>query len=157
MNTPYRAFWACEDTFGKTWGLLPRVEHCICTMMIRPALTCGHTVWWLRVRYNVSRRKLSKLQKLACLAITGVMKATPTAATDILGLPPLHVMIEEEAQVGIYRLICIKQWRPKSTNFSNTEKSSGMEHEPILQMGSDRMLPRCAYHMPFMVKFLDKC
>jgi hypothetical protein len=32
-----------------------------------------------------------------------------------------------------------------------------MEHEPILQMGSDRMLPRYAYHKPFTVKFPDKC
>jgi hypothetical protein len=32
-----------------------------------------------------------------------------------------------------------------------------MEHKPILQMGSDRMLPRYAYLTPFTVKFPDKC
>jgi hypothetical protein len=32
-----------------------------------------------------------------------------------------------------------------------------MEHEPILQMRSDRILPRYAYHKPFTVKFPDKC
>jgi hypothetical protein len=31
-----------------------------------------------------------------------------------------------------------------------------MEHEPTLQMGPDRMLPRYAYHKPFTVKFPDK-
>jgi hypothetical protein len=34
------------------------------------------------------------------------MKMTPTAVTEVLlGVPLLHVMIEAEAQVGIYRLV----------------------------------------------------
>jgi len=67
-------------------------------------------VWWHRVK-NLSR---IELQRLACLAITGVMKTTPTAATEVLqGLPLLHVMIEAEALAGIYRLMCNKQWKPK--------------------------------------------
>jgi hypothetical protein len=32
-----------------------------------------------------------------------------------------------------------------------------MEHKPILQMGTDRMILRYAYHRPFMVKFPEKC
>jgi hypothetical protein len=86
------------------------------------------------------------------------MKMTPTAAMEVLlGLPPLHVMIEAEAQAGIYRLMCNQQWKPKSTDFGHTKKSRDMEHEPILQMGSDMMLVRYAYHKPFTVKFPDKC
>jgi ribonuclease HI len=86
------------------------------------------------------------------------MMMTPTAAMKVLlGLPPLHVMIEAEAQAGIYRLMCTQQWRPKSTSFGYTKKSWDMEHEPILQMGSHRMRPRYAYHKPFTVKFPDKC
>jgi len=45
----------------------------------------------------------SKLQKLACLTIPGVMKKTPTAAMEVLlGLLPLHVITEVEAQAAIY-------------------------------------------------------
>jgi hypothetical protein len=56
------------------------------------------------------------------------MKTTPTAAMEVLlVLPPLHVMIEAEAQAGIYRL-CNQQWQPKSTNFGHTKKSQDMEH-----------------------------
>jgi hypothetical protein len=45
----------------------------------------------------------SKLWKLACLPITGAMKANPSRAMEVLlRLPPLHVMIEAEAQAGIY-------------------------------------------------------
>jgi len=44
------------------------------------------------------------------------MKKTPTAALEVLlGLFPLHVMLEE-AMVGMYRLMCTKQWKSKSTN-----------------------------------------
>jgi hypothetical protein len=41
---------------------------------------------------------LLKLHRLACLAIMGATKTTPTAAMEVLlGLPPLHVAIEAEA------------------------------------------------------------
>jgi hypothetical protein len=33
----------------------------------------------------------------------------------------------------------------------------GFEEQLILQMGSDRMLLRYAYHKPFTIKFPDKC
>jgi len=58
-----------------------------------PILTYSSMVWWPRVK-NVSRIEISKIQRLACLAITGAMKKTLTAAIEVLlGLPPLHVMI----------------------------------------------------------------
>jgi hypothetical protein len=82
----------------------------IYSMVIRPILTYSSTVWWPRVRCNVNRTELSKLQRLVCLAITGAMKTTPTAAMEVLlGLPPLYMMIEAEAQAGIYRLMCTQQ------------------------------------------------
>ena len=75
-------------------------------MVIRPVLTNSSMVWWSRVRYNVSRRELSKLQTLAHLAITGAMKRTPTVAMEVLlGHPPLHAMIQAKAQAGIYKLM----------------------------------------------------
>ena len=51
-------------------------------------------VWWQRVKYNVSKTELGQLQRLAHLAITGVMMTTPIAVKKtFLGLPPLHVKI----------------------------------------------------------------
>jgi hypothetical protein len=107
MNMADRAFWTHKGTFGKTWGLKPRVMNWIYTMVIRPILTYGSTIWWLRVRYKVSRAELSTLQRLACLAVTGAMKMTPAAVMVVLlGRPPLHVIIQEQALAGIYRLMC---------------------------------------------------
>jgi len=56
--------------------------------------------------------ELSVLQELAYLAVTGVMKMTPTAAMEfLLGLPFLHVMTEAEIQARICKLICNQQWK----------------------------------------------
>jgi hypothetical protein len=86
-------------------------------MVNRPVLTYSSIVWWPRVRYNVSRTKLSKLLTLSCLAKIGAMKTTPIGALEVLlRLLPLHIMSETEAQTGIYILICNQLWRHKSTN-----------------------------------------
>jgi len=81
-------------------------------MVSRPVLAYSSTAWRQRVRYNVSRMELSKLQRLACMTITGAMRIAPAAAiTVLLGLPPLHEMTELETQAGIYRLMCSQQWK----------------------------------------------
>jgi len=96
-------------------------------MVITHVLAYNLTIWWLRIRNNVRRTEFSKLQRLPCLDKTGVMEITPAAAMEVLlELLPLHVMTEAEAQVGIYRLMCTQQWRPKSTNFGHTKKSWDM-------------------------------
>jgi hypothetical protein len=101
--------------------------------------------------------EFNKLQRLACLAITGTMKTTPTAAMEVLlGLPPLHVVIEAEAQAGIYRLMCNQHWRPTSTNYGQAKTAWDMEQEPILLMGNDRMIPGYVLHKPFKVHLSSK-
>jgi hypothetical protein len=39
----------------------------------------------------------------------------------------------------------------------NSKKSRIMEDEPKLQMRTDSITPRYAYHKPFTVKFPDRC
>ena len=54
------------------------------------------------VRHNVRRTELRILQGLACLAVTRVMKTTPTAAVEVQhGRSPLHVMTEVVRQESI--------------------------------------------------------
>jgi hypothetical protein len=92
INKAYRAFWTCRGTFGKTWGLRPQLVYWIYTMVIRPIVTYAATVSWPRMKYGTSRAELSKLQRKACLGITGAIRTAPTAAIEILlGLPPLHL------------------------------------------------------------------
>jgi len=115
----------------------------IYTMAITPTLTYAYTVRWPRFAYKGSRTELSRLHRLACVAITGAKKMAPTAAADILlGLPLLNVMTEAKAQAGICRLMCSQQWKPKFTNFRQARKCWDMEHELILQMRTERMIPQ---------------
>jgi len=80
--------------------------------------------------------ELSKLQKLTCLAITGVMKMTSAAAVEVLlELSPLHVMTEEEAQAEIYRLMCTQQRKLKSTNFGHVKNLSTWSIKPSYRCG----------------------
>jgi hypothetical protein len=60
-------------------------------MGVRPIVTYAATVWWLRVKFRISRAELSKLQRMACLGITGTMRTAQMAAIEVpLELPPLH-------------------------------------------------------------------
>jgi hypothetical protein len=157
INKTYRAFWTCRGTFGKTRGLSPQVVYWIYTVVVRPIVTYAATVWWPRMKYRTSRAELSKLQRVACLAITGAIRTAPTAAIEVLlGLPPLHLQLEAEARAGIYRLHCSEQWKPKSKGFGNAHMTQDMEKEPILQMESDNMIQRHVYSKPLTVRFPDR-
>ena len=116
INMAYRTFWVGKGTFGKTWALKPGVLYWIHTKVIKLILTYSSMVRWSRVRFTVNRMELNKLQRLACLAITGVTRTTPTGAVVVLlGFLPQHVVPVVEAQAGIYRPKCNHQWKLKST------------------------------------------
>jgi hypothetical protein len=74
----------------------------------------------------------------------------------LLGLPPLHLQVEAEAMMGSYRLSCNEQWKPKSEGFGHAHMARDMEREPILQMGSDKIIPRHVYDKPFTIRFPDR-
>jgi hypothetical protein len=89
INKAHKAFWTCRGTFGKTWGFGPKVVYWIYTAVVRPISTYAATIWWPRVKLKTSQAELSKLQRVACLGITGVMRTAPTAAMEVLlGLLP---------------------------------------------------------------------
>jgi hypothetical protein len=89
---------------------------------------------------EISQAKLSKLQRLACLGITGTMITAIAAIEVLLGLPPLHLKIEAEACAGICRLICNEHWRLRTFWYDHMSKSLDMMREPILQVGTDKMI-----------------
>lgn len=78
-----------------------------------------HYDLWLHGMVAMSkfnRMELNKLQRSDCLAITGVMTMTPTAAMEVvLGFPPMHVITEPKAHAATYRLMCNHKWKLKST------------------------------------------
>jgi hypothetical protein len=71
------------------------------------------------------------------------MRTASTASLKVLlGLPPLHLQVEAEAKIGNNRLRCKEQWKLKSLGFEHAYMTQDMEKKPILQMGSDKMIPK---------------
>ena len=94
INQAYKAFWTCRGMFGKTCGLKSKVVYWVYTAVVRLIVTYAVTIWWPRVKLKANQAELSKLQKTACLGITGAMRTAPTAAMEILlGLPTLHLQV----------------------------------------------------------------
>jgi hypothetical protein len=72
-------------------------------MVVNHIITYAGMIWCPRVEYKTSQVKLSKLQRLACLGITGAMRTGPTAAIEVLlWLPTLNLKIDAEARVGSF-------------------------------------------------------
>jgi hypothetical protein len=62
------------------------VIYWIYTAVVRFIFTYAATTWWPRVKKR--QAEFSKLQRMACLGITGAMRTAPTAAMELLlGLP----------------------------------------------------------------------
>jgi hypothetical protein len=78
---------------------------------------------------------------MACLAIAGAMKSTPTAAMEVLlNLTPLDLLITAQARITLYRLHILKQPSvPKTVSgLSTTWKNVG---DRLLDMQSDYIIP----------------
>jgi hypothetical protein len=81
--------WACRRAYGVTRGLGPSVVHWLYVSTIRTTVTFASLVWWPGCQTASAKNKLSKIQRLACLGITGATRSTPTNAVEAL-IFPLH-------------------------------------------------------------------
>ena len=93
-------------------------------------VTHAAVVWWSRVGLGVTKTMLGRLQRLACLAITGATRTTPTAAMEVLlGLPSLDIHIKEIAMNTCYRMNSTGSWRGSGarTNHTRIMGKMGME------------------------------
>jgi Reverse transcriptase (RNA-dependent DNA polymerase). len=143
----------CRRLIGKTWGLKPKMSHWLYTSIVRPRILYGAVVWWQKTQQTTAKEKLNRIQRLACLGITGAMASTPTAALEVmLNLPPLHIVVEREARLAAYRLRNNNDWRGGShSRIKDTSMS-----EPILGMVSDKMVPKFHFHKPFETRIEDQ-
>ena len=58
----------------------------------------GAVVWRPKSKQTTAKIKLSQLQRVACLSITGAMRTTPTRAMEVMVcLPPLDIYLGEVA------------------------------------------------------------
>lgn len=92
------ALWVCNKALGKTWGLRPNMVNWIYSAIVRPKISYASLVWWPKTNEVTAQKKLAKLQRLACISMTGAMKSTPSVALDaLLNILPLHQFIKLQA------------------------------------------------------------
>ena len=95
----------CRRAVGPTWGFTPKTMKWIYTAIVRPALSYGAVIWinGARTKHNIA--KLSAVQRLGNILITGALPSTSsTALNKITGSIPIEHWIEEEACQGALRL-----------------------------------------------------
>jgi hypothetical protein len=86
------------------------VVHWLYVAIVRPTISFASLVRWHGCQ-KASTKKLSKVQRLACLGITGALRATPTGAMEALvGLPPLDLVIQGKARSTAHRLWSMGCW-----------------------------------------------
>ena len=75
--------------------------HWLYVAIVRPTLTFASLVWWPGCQMASAKKKLSKVQRLACLGITGASRTTPTGEMEVLiGLPPAGTGDPGEGEVS---------------------------------------------------------
>lgn len=148
-----KAFWQCRRAFGRNWGLAPSVIHWFYTTIIRPMLSYGSIVWWKRTCIQTVKDSLTKFQRMICMAMSGSMRTTPTAAMEvILSILPLDIFIEKTAMSTAYRLHCTKQWIQTGASVGHTSLLDQMlAKEPNLSMPTDKMVDLLNFDKKFKV------
>jgi len=92
------------------WGLGRKEVHWLYVAIVRPTISYASLVWWPGCQ-TASTNKLSEVQRLACLGITGAFRTTPTGAMEVLvGLPPLDLVTQGEARSAAHRLWSLGCW-----------------------------------------------
>ena len=77
------ALMQCRQIVGKTWGIKPSMVKWMYTAMIRPIVPYACVSWAGGFNKKYLVRKLTKVQRLACLMISSAFPGAPTGAGNI--------------------------------------------------------------------------
>ena len=83
VRKPPNLLSACRRAYGVAWGLRPRAAYWLYVSIIKPSVTFTSLLWWPGQTAS-AKKKVSRIQGLACLGITGAMRTTPTHAVEAL-------------------------------------------------------------------------
>lgn len=156
INKAKSALWVCSRTFGKKWGLKPKMIHWMYLAIVRPRITYASLVWWTKSIETSAKQKLEKLQRLASSSITGAMRSAPSKALDgILHLLPLHQFVQEEAMKSALRLQQTKQFFEGDFK-GHIRILRNFQINSVLTNYRDWMAPRSNFEIPYHVIETDR-
>jgi hypothetical protein len=94
---------------------------------------------------KTTKIQLGRIQRMACLAITGAMKTTPTAAMEILlNVTPLDLLIQAKARMALHRLQIHKQTADPKVE-AGLLPIRKIVNDPLLEMRVDYTTPEYYY------------
>ena len=133
--------WQCRQIVGKTHGINPKAARWLYTAIVRPIISYGAVVWWTGLRTQTMKDRLGKIQRLACLLVTGAMNTTPTAALEcILNFPPLNIYVQGVALATYHRLRYCGLWGKHYTTHCEIVKYGG--RVLMMRLPSDGIVPQ---------------
>jgi len=125
------------------WGLKPKVVHWLYVAIVKLTISFASLVWWLGCQMASAKKRLGKVQRLACLGITGAICTSPTGTMEALtGLPLLDLLIQGEVRSAAHRLWSLGCWsyfhpsQDHSCILTRLQKS-----DPTFNMGVEVMKP----------------
>ena len=143
-----RALMICRRLAGKNWGCTPKILRQMYLTIVRPITTYGCVVWANRVSLETNKKILSRVQRLACVSITGAMKSCPTAAMEIIvDLPPLHFAVMTAAKLATVRII--NSWNSRSEYTIRRDNKTLSRCSYLLEFPTDRTSPKFTFERDF--------
>jgi hypothetical protein len=111
VRKAHNLLWACRRVCRARWGLRPKVVHWLYVAIVQPTISFASLVWWPGCQMASPKKKLSRVQRLTCLGITGAIHTIPTSAMGALaGLPLLELVIQGEARSAAHCLWSMGCW-----------------------------------------------
>ena len=152
-----------RQTVGKTWGIKQSMMKWIYTAMIRPIMSYACVSWagGLNKKYLV--RKLTKVQRLACLIILSAFPGTPTGALKILlSITAIEEFLLAEAVRGSYRITVGGLWHVNRVGAFGKTKSyvyvcnEARRFLSLLKMPADRIKKTKVFERNFECRIMDR-
>ena len=149
--------WACRRAYGRTW-VWDLEWFIVCMSVIRPSVTYASLVWWPGCQTASAVKTLSKIQRLACLGITGAVRTTPTHAMEaLICLPPLELVVQGKARMAVHRLWSLGCWSYLHPNRGHSSILKRLQQsDPVYSMGLDAMRPTYNLEPKYRVTLLTR-
>ncbi len=103
MKMGLRALLPCNAFIGRAWLLSSKMTVWLYKRMIIPKITYAAIAWWYILDVALARYELERLQRAACIMITGAMRTNPTTKVleTLLDLPTFGMAVESAAHSNI--------------------------------------------------------
>ena len=149
----------CRQVVGKTCGIKPFTMKWIYAAMICPIMLYACVSWAGGHKKKYLVRKLTNVQRLACLMISSAFPGTPTGALEILlNITPIEEFLLAEAVQGSYIITASGLWHfnPFKTKSYVDVYNEGRRFLPLLQISADRIKKTEVFERSFECQIMDK-